>query len=85
MNDIKKKFKVDATYIVADMPLTDDLKKHLQTSLAELGEIGVLVNNVGVSYDHAEYLHELDDARIKLLIQINIEATTAITKMVLPG
>ncbi len=85
VSDIKSKFKVDATYIVADMPLTEELKKHLAKSLADLGEIGVLINNVGVSYDHAEYLHELDDARIKLLIQINIEATTAITKMVLPG
>ncbi len=29
-------------------------------------EVGILYNNVGVSYDHAELLHELSDEKIQV-------------------
>jgi short-subunit dehydrogenase len=41
-------------------------------------QVGVLVNNVGLSYDHAEYLDALDDQLVDDLININIQATNKV-------
>jgi short-subunit dehydrogenase len=38
----------------------------------------VLVNNVGLSYDHAEYLDAIDDQLVDDLIQINVQATNKV-------
>jgi len=48
-------------------------------------DVGILINNVGLSYPHAEYLHNLDDELISQLIKINIESTTKMTSLALPG
>lgn len=48
-------------------------------------DIGVLINNVGVSYPYARFFHEVDDELLKSLIKINVEGTTKITQAVLPG
>ena len=42
----------------------------IKSELANM-DIGVLINNVGCSYEHAEYMHELDEARIEQLIQVS--------------
>lgn len=47
-------------------------------------DVGVLVNNVGISYEHPEYLHELDEDRIEKLVKLNIDSTNFMTYMVLP-
>ena len=38
----------------------------------------MLVNNVGVSYPHAEYYEAIDDALIDDLVNINIQATNKV-------
>lgn len=48
-------------------------------------EIGVLINNVGVSYPYARFLHEVDDKLLSNLIKVNVEGTTKVTQAVLPG
>ena len=48
-------------------------------------DVGVLVNNVGLSYDHAEYYDALDDEDVNALVAINVQATNHMTKAVLPG
>lgn len=47
--------------------------------------VGGQVNNVGVSYEHAQYLTELDEARARDLINVNVVAMTRMTRIVLPG
>ena len=56
----------------------------LAAALAPL-DVGVLVNNVGLSYDHAEYYDEIPDALVDDLIAVNVQATNKVTKAVLPG
>jgi len=48
-------------------------------------DIGILVNNVGMSYDHAEFFHLLDKEKIEKIVRINIFGTTHMTYLVLPG
>lgn len=48
-------------------------------------EVGVLVNNVGISYEFAQWFHELTDAEVHGLIALNVESTTWMTRAVLPG
>ncbi|PIN17795.1 17 beta-hydroxysteroid dehydrogenase type 3, HSD17B3 [Handroanthus impetiginosus] len=48
-------------------------------------DIGVLINNVGVSYPYARFLHEVDDKLLNDLIKVNVEGTTKVTQAVLPG
>ena len=47
--------------------------------------VGVLVNNAGLSYDYPEYLHDVDDARVTQLVELNCLSLTKLTKAVLPA
>ena len=46
--------------------------------------MGILINNVGMSYPHAEYMHLLSDEQIDNLIQLNVISTTEMTRIVVP-
>ncbi|KAL6521800.1 Very-long-chain 3-oxoacyl-CoA reductase 1 [Orobanche gracilis] len=48
-------------------------------------DVGVLINNVGVSYPYARFLHEVDEKLLSDLIKVNVEGTTKVTRAVLPG
>ncbi|EAZ23681.1 hypothetical protein OsJ_07384 [Oryza sativa Japonica Group] len=48
-------------------------------------EVGVLVNNAGVSYPYARYLHEVDEELMRTLIRVNVEGLTRVTHAVLPA
>ncbi|PIA51470.1 hypothetical protein AQUCO_01100363v1 [Aquilegia coerulea] len=48
-------------------------------------DVGVLINNVGVSYSKATYFHEVDEEVWMNLVRVNVEGTTQVTKVVVPG
>ncbi|EGD78440.1 estradiol 17-beta-dehydrogenase 12 [Salpingoeca rosetta] len=48
-------------------------------------DIGVLVNNVGISYEHPEFFAALDQERIDALVRLNIVSINQMTRIVLPG
>ena len=43
-------------------------------------DVGVLVNNVGISYAFAQWFDELTDAEVQSLISLNVESTTWMTR-----
>ena len=47
--------------------------------------IGVLYNNVGISYSYAQFLEQLPDERLDAIVEMNMRAMVKCTKMVLPG
>jgi len=55
--------------------MTDVLKKK---------EVGVLVNNVGISYAFPQWFNELTDDEIQGLMTVNIESVVWMTRAVLP-
>ncbi|CAM8980033.1 unnamed protein product [Rhodiola kirilowii] len=48
-------------------------------------DVGVLINNVGVSYPYARFFHEVDEDLLRNLIKVNVEGTTKVTQAMLPG
>ncbi|KAL7140667.1 hypothetical protein ABFS83_08G004000 [Erythranthe nasuta] len=48
-------------------------------------DVGLLINNVGVSYPYARFFHEVDEKLLSDLIKVNIEGTTKVTQAVLPA
>ncbi|KNC74561.1 hypothetical protein SARC_12898 [Sphaeroforma arctica JP610] len=48
-------------------------------------DVGILVNNVGVSYDYPCLFHDVSDERVDQLVKLNMESLTKITRAVLPG
>ncbi|KAL3501073.1 hypothetical protein ACH5RR_035522 [Cinchona calisaya] len=48
-------------------------------------DIGVLINNVGVTYPGARFFHEVDEEVWMNVVRVNLEGTTLVTKAVLPG
>jgi len=78
------KTPVNVKTIEADFSVPSEaLFKKIADELAQL-DIAILVNNVGVSYDHAQYFDKLDDSTIDKLINVNVITLTKLTKIVLP-
>ncbi|KAH6809899.1 beta-ketoacyl reductase 1 [Perilla frutescens var. frutescens] len=68
----------------------DFSRDDLVSSVVEMKEaimgldIGVLINNVGVTYPRAMYFHEVDEKIWMNLVRVNVEGTTHVTKAVVP-
>lgn len=48
-------------------------------------DVGVLCNNVGLSYDFTTYFHEIGTDRVADLVALNVESTLHVTRIVLGG
>ncbi|KAJ7998380.1 hypothetical protein DPEC_G00222100 [Dallia pectoralis] len=81
---LEEQYKVKTKTIAVDFGLSDIYPK-IEAGLAGL-EIGVLVNNVGISYPYPEYfLHIPDlDNFITNMINVNITSVCQMTRLVLP-
>ncbi|KAK9822366.1 hypothetical protein WJX81_002026 [Elliptochloris bilobata] len=83
--DIHFKYKVQAKTVAIDFSAADAAAWERVKAKVEPLEVGVLVNNVGMSYPHAEYYDAIDDKLIEDLITMNIVSTNKMTRLVLPG
>ncbi|XP_047631901.1 very-long-chain 3-oxoacyl-CoA reductase [Phacochoerus africanus] len=84
-SEISEKFKVETKTIAVDFT-SEDIYDKIKASLAGLN-IGVLVNNVGMSYEYPEYFLDIPDLdnTIKKLITVNALSVCKMTRLVLPG
>jgi len=80
-----KKLGVDVKTIAVDFSSTDDATYNRIAEGIKGLNIGILVNNVGISYPHAQFLNEIEDSLVKQLIDINVFSLTKMTKLVLPS
>ena len=77
----KVKTKVVAIDFTADSSIYDSVKREIEGL-----EVGVLVNNVGMSYLYAEYLTKIPDAEkfIENVLRANITSCLRMSLLVLP-
>jgi len=76
---------VKVKYIVCDYSTFDKKKRDNVAEVISDLDIGVLINNVGVSYKFPKYYDELSDDEVSSLMEMNITSTTWMTKIVLSG
>ncbi|BGP21783.1 hypothetical protein JCM10295v2_000658 [Rhodotorula toruloides] len=48
-------------------------------------DVGVLINNVGKSYEEPTFFQDLSDQDMTDIVEINVNATMKVTKLVIPG
>lgn len=83
--ELKKAYpNIDVETIQADFDSASLDYSKIEEALKKI-PLGILVNNVGRSYDHAEFFDALSSEQVQSLLRMNIEATTKMTHIVLPG
>lgn len=83
--ELKKKYKVEVRTLAVDYSNFDKTAREKVASAVQSMDVGVLVNNVGVSYPYTQYFHELEDISVQQLMTLNIDSATWMTRIVLPG
>lgn len=88
--EIATKYGVETQYYAADLAAagTETIDNPcwygLRSNIAGM-DIGVLINNAGMSYDHPEYFHQLDQSIVENMCALNNAALVKMTYTVLPG
>ena len=78
-SEIEAKYKVDTKVVAVDFGAATAADYARIAGVVGDLDVAVLVNNVGLSYDHAEYYDAIDDKLIDDLIAINIQATNKVS------
>lgn len=48
-------------------------------------DIGVSINNVGITYPDACFFHEVEERVWREIVRVNVEGTASVTRVVVPG
>ena len=83
--ELREKYSVSTSTLAVDFTKFDDAAQKRVSDLLEELEVGVLVNNVGMSFPRPYMFTEASLDMINRLVEININSTTRMTHIVLPG
>ncbi|XP_028653622.1 inactive hydroxysteroid dehydrogenase-like protein 1 isoform X1 [Erpetoichthys calabaricus] len=81
---IAETYGVETTIIEADFSQGKEVCKPIKQAVTSK-EIGILVNDIGVSYERPHYFTELSEVRLWDIINRNITAASLMVHLVLPG
>ncbi|XAR64451.1 Very-long-chain 3-oxoacyl-CoA reductase [Bertholletia excelsa] len=84
--DIQTRYPNTQIRVVA-VDFSDDIAivESSAAAAAEGVEVGVVVNNVGVTYTAARYFDEVEEEVWRRVVRVNLEGTTRVTRALLPG
>ncbi|KFB39755.1 AGAP007880-PA-like protein [Anopheles sinensis] len=83
-NELTKKYGIETMVLVADFTKGDEVYDRLERELVPL-DVGILVNNVGLAYEHGMYVEELPKRALQNLLKVNIEPATLLCHSLVPG
>ena len=83
-DEIQEKYKREVLIISVDFTQGQVVYPRLAEKLKDL-EIGVLVNNVGLSHAYAQFLLEASNQRLRDMVELNCQAMVQMTHMLLPA
>lgn len=82
--EITDKFtKATVEHLAIDFSNFDDEARDKVKEKVQNKDVGVLINNVGVSYPFTKYFHELKDEEIAALVELNVNSTVWMSRIVL--
>jgi len=73
-----------AKIVVVDFSNFDDAAKKRVTETCSSLNIGVLVNNAGLSYPYPQWFEDTDMEVVENIVKINCQAIVTMTKLILP-
>ncbi|RDD37998.1 Very-long-chain 3-oxoacyl-CoA reductase [Trichoplax sp. H2] len=88
LQDVEKEIKaindkIDVKILAIDFSKLSDIYSQIESEIANL-DIGVLVNNVGVSCAYPEYYLDIDKQVTQNIVNVNIVSINEMTRVVLP-
>ncbi|PSS26922.1 Very-long-chain 3-oxoacyl-CoA reductase-like protein [Actinidia chinensis var. chinensis] len=84
--EIKTKYpNIEVKVVAVDFSVDAEAAERAVGAAVEGVEVGVLVNNVGVTYPAAMFFDEVEEEVWRRVVRVNLEGTTRVTRAVLPG
>jgi len=80
--DIQSKYPVEVLYIKADVSKEEDCKRIIDNTIAQFGQIDILINNAGIS--QRALLEDLPLDSLREVMGVNYWGTVYCTKFALP-
>jgi len=77
--------KVQVKIVQVDFSKFDEAAKKRVTDTCDSLDIGVLVNNAGLSYVYPQYFQDLDVERAENICKVNCEALVTMTRLIVPN
>jgi 17beta-estradiol 17-dehydrogenase / very-long-chain 3-oxoacyl-CoA reductase len=82
--EIREKYPgVTVDHLAVDYSNFDAAAREVVRNKVASMDVGVLINNVGMSYPFARYFHELKDEEIAGIVELNVNSTVWMTRIVL--
>ncbi|KAK9090235.1 hypothetical protein Sjap_023412 [Stephania japonica] len=80
-----KYFLIDIKTLVIDLSKEcgSEIVRKVREEIEGL-DVGVLINNAGVSYKYASFVHEVDSGVVENIVRVNVEGVMWMTKAVVP-